>query len=142
MHVWLHNKPKHHRKSSTTTHLQRIPDLLPNTSPQRTQLHQCRLLSANCRQVSRKPVDTLVKLSALPHHSQQLSGVQVGTSATSYPPSAAHSAFGVTNRASTNATRLSARLRMSSLLGQAGTFSCLSDLAVTLFALPAAWHHR
>lgn len=42
---------------------------------------------------------------------------------------------------STHGTMLSARLRRSSLLSHAGKVSCLSDLAVTLSALPAAWHY-
>lgn len=92
----------HPCKSSTVTRLPRSPDLLHNTSPQQTQLHRRLLLSANSKrswQVSSKPVDTLVKLSSLSHHSQQPSRAQVGTSATIYLPSAAHSAFAYSNRA-------------------------------------------
>ncbi len=102
MHAWLQNKLMHHCKCSTTTCLRRSPDLLPNTSPQQTQLHRRQLLSGNCKrsqQVSRTPVDTLLKLSSLPHHNQQLSRAHVGTSATGYSPSAAHSAFAYSNRA-------------------------------------------
>ncbi len=47
----------------------------------------------------------------------------------------------IQTEASTNGTGLSVRLGRSSLLCQAGNVSCLSDLAVTLFARPAAWHH-